>query len=201
VLGFIVGTFTYITYGDWTLYIYIVLAPAGYLLSCLLYMCFGSRQDDDGDDLETSHNPTDRMRRHGPADGAVYRGNGQISTMMQRMMRRKSIQLKIYHFVPYPRYYVLIKDQEDSDVEGVFRVAALSSLSLGLAQILGIILTFVLHKPLSYAFYLNCVTQLLGWSVTVLYFSTEICETLKDAVRVDAAHYVSADIAPPLCPS
>merc|ERR1712124_160768 len=42
--------------------------------------------------------------------------------------------LEFYHFLPIARYYLLLKEPHSGDVEGLFRVNALSTFTFGFAQ-------------------------------------------------------------------
>merc|ERR1712232_20014 len=52
---------------------------------------------------------------------------------------KKPMELQFYHFLPIVRFYLVIKEKEATDIEGVFRVNSLSSFTLGFAQIAGMI--------------------------------------------------------------
>jgi len=57
----------------------------------------------------------------------------------KRKTARATVNLQYYHFLPVCRYFLVIKEKEVDDIEGIFRINSLSSFSLGVAQICGII--------------------------------------------------------------
>merc|ERR1712100_256311 len=55
-------------------------------------------------------------------------------------MPKLPAHLNFYHFLPIVRYYLLVKDPTTNDVESLFRVNALSTFTLGFAQVFCMVL-------------------------------------------------------------
>jgi hypothetical protein len=98
---------------------------------------------------------------------------------------KEKVHLKYYHFTPLVRYYLVIKDQNPSDVEGLFRVNSLSSFTLGIAQICGILFTQVSGAEMDIFMKINIASQIINWSITALYFGSPICALMKGSFKVD----------------
>jgi len=105
-------------------------------------------------------------------------------------------RLELYHFVPILRYYLLIKDPEPEDIEGLFRVNALSTFTLGISQ--GVCMMFhlfVLKAEWTIFVKIGMFTQIFSILMTLLYFLTPICNTMKHAIEVDTMkHNVEEDM-------
>merc|ERR1719277_1228490 len=110
-----------------------ILMPMGYLLGAGMYAYYAravrdrkqERERQDEHDIEQGRDQTPPIPQDPPKTGP--RNSKQPITM------------RYYHFLPVFRFYLVVKDKEVDDIEAVFRVNSLSSFSLGLAQICGII--------------------------------------------------------------
>merc|ERR1712048_842423 len=111
---------------------------------------------------------------------------GQTETL-----KREPFEMRFYHFVPVFRFYVIVKEKEADDVEAIFRINSLSSFTLGVAQIIGIVFHFaVLQQPLTIFHKINIVSQGLNWLITILYFFANPAVTyMKGVAEVDAMRY------------
>jgi len=106
------------------------------------------------------------------------------------LLRRESVEMKFYHFLPVFRFYVVVKEKEADDIESIFRVNSLSSFSLGIAQIIGLLFhTAVSRQPLTIFHKINIVSQGLNWLITFLYFATPAVSYMKAVIKVDAMKY------------
>jgi hypothetical protein len=105
---------------------------------------------------------------------------------------REPIDLEYYHFLPVFRYYLVIKDATPSDVEGLFRVNSLSSFTLGVSQICGILFTKVAGGPMNIFVKINIASQVVNWLITFVYFATSISNRMKASFKVDTLFYNSA---------
>lgn len=101
-------------------------------------------------------------------------------------------RMEIYHWVPGVRFYLIVKQAYDlTDVDAIFKVNTLSSFTLGIYQLLGILSTVVLEKPLTIYVWLNVVSQFLNWGITILYFTTPVSKWMGNAAnaRSMSRHY------------
>lgn len=193
-----------------------LVGPVGYLLAVLMYMCLSKPPDNstNGDDVE-AQTPAAKLesRRENPFMTEVNKraggGAGPQTPVLhssvhsseprtlffaglKRKIGREPIKLQLFHFLPIVRYYLIIKDQEPSDVEGVFRVNSLSSFTLGIAQIICMMMSkFVLGNPLNVFFKINIASQCVNWSITILYFASTICKKMKSVTAIDALNHNS----------
>jgi len=99
---------------------------------------------------------------------------------------RAKIKLELYHFTPLLRYFLLIKDTEPRDIEGLFRVNALSTFTLGTAQIVCMLFhLYVLKKEYTIFVRVGIFTQCWNLAVTLLYFLTPLSAKMMAATSVD----------------
>lgn len=102
---------------------------------------------------------------------------------------RTHTTIKLYHFMPILRFFLIIKDQEANDVEALFRVNALSTFTLGLSVMVNLMLQHSCGDPWTFFRTVNLATQLLNLCITVKYFSSDINTKMQNATKVDAALY------------
>lgn len=161
--------------GYWDLEIFIVRAllvamPCSFMLCIVLYFCYVQPR-------ELAHEEKEN------------RDVGDCKTMTQKaknLLRRKNVRLSWFHFVPLTRYVLLIKSIAPEDVEGIFRVNSLSSFTLGSCQVVGLLFTFMENgysfAGLSMFVYMNMLSQMVNWAITVLYFATKIAPNMKTSI-------------------
>merc|ERR1719410_978884 len=153
-----------------------VLGPVGYLLAVIMYMCYA-------DAIRQKQEEDERLREKEAAAGGLY-------VKVQNF--KQPITVRYYHFLPVFRYYLVVKDKETDDIEGVFRVNSLSSFSLGIAQICGIIFYAIENDwKLDFFTRVNIGSQFVNWSLTLLYFMTPISAKMAAAMKVEALIYNS----------
>lgn len=103
---------------------------------------------------------------------------------------RPEIKLEWYHFLPLARYMLLIKSTTQDDIEGIFKVNSLSSFTLGSCQIVGMIFTVIENgnsvTGLDIFVYMNVVSFVINWLITLAYFRTNIAKTMKDVISGSA---------------
>jgi len=75
-----------------------------------------------------------------------------------------------YHYTPLLRFYMLIKPKTKEDVMCLFNVNALSSFTLGVAQLLGVFFTFVQNEEVTIDVQIAVIGQVLSWIVTIFHF-------------------------------
>lgn len=100
--------------------------------------------------------------------------------------------MELYHWVPGLRFYLLVKHSYDiTDVDAVFKVNSLSSFTLGIYQLLGIMATVMEEKPMNIYVTMNVCSQGLNWGITILYFATSVSKWMGNAanVRSMSRHY------------
>eukprot|EP00746_Dinoflagellata_sp_MGD_P158535 gnl/MRDRNA2_/MRDRNA2_86493_c0_seq1.p1 gnl/MRDRNA2_/MRDRNA2_86493_c0~~gnl/MRDRNA2_/MRDRNA2_86493_c0_seq1.p1 ORF type:complete len:489 (-),score=136.69 gnl/MRDRNA2_/MRDRNA2_86493_c0_seq1:477-1943(-) len=87
----------------------------------------------------------------------------------------KVMDLKFYHFVPIFRYFLVIKEKTAEDVEATFRVNSLSSFTLGVAEISGMMfLLYIQKQEMTLFVKINIISQGINWFITILYFLTPV---------------------------
>jgi len=181
----------------------LVILPMGFFVAVFMFM--GSSKEeavDEGEyhpvqeDPEIGRNPHVH-RTHDIRDDRNDRSEGQPRTQKGYATKQfEKTKLEYYHFMPILRYYLLIKDPVPEDIEGLFRVNALSTFTLGIAQ--GICMLFhiwVLRAEITILIRVGMFTQ--GWNlmVTMLYFLTPISNKMKRAIQVDTLkHNVEEDM-------
>lgn len=104
--------------------------------------------------------------------------------------KKESIHIKLYHFLPILRYFLLVKDAEPSDIEALFRVNALSTFTLGFAQVFCMFLGFgngSLHWEVKTI--TGVVAQVVNASMTYLYFFTKYADRMKRSMAVESYQY------------
>jgi hypothetical protein len=152
----------------------LVAMPSSYLVCILLYFwCIQPAEMQGNKKANEDANTGNRLQRQAKA-----------------LLRRKNVRLEIYHFFPLARYILLIKSTTSEDVEGVFRVNSLSSFTLGSCQIVALIFTIMTNGNsifgLSIFVYMNMFSQLVNWSITLLYFATGVADGMKKSIASGA---------------
>jgi len=145
----------------------LVIMPCGYLIAVGMYMCYK-------DHVNQQHESETITGANGE------RGRGYASR------RRKPMDLQFYHFMPILRYYLILKDKECADIEGVFRVNSLSSFTLGLAQLAGIgCMIFVKKEEITIYVKINMASQVLNWFITFMYYLTPVSDKMAGHIQVE----------------
>lgn len=93
--------------------------------------------------------------------------------------------MRYYHFLPFCRYYCIVKEKEESDIEGIFRVNSLSSFTMGIAQLISMAFTFVNSQEMTIFIKLNIASQVVNWFLTILYFLTPISSSMAGQLKVE----------------
>lgn len=152
----------------------LVAMPSSYMVCIFLYFwCIQPGEMQDNKKGNEDANTGNRLQRQAKA-----------------LLRRKNVRLSLYHFLPLARYILLIKSTTGEDVEGVFRVNSLSSFTLGSCQIVALIFTITTNgnsiSGLSIFVYMNMFSQLVNWSITILYFATGVADGMKKSIASGA---------------
>merc|ERR1712137_657202 len=123
-----------------------MICPVGYLLATVMYMVYNRKVIKRMQ--EESHQKSDKQK-------------GSGVRVASKLTSREPVKVEYYHFLPIARYYLVIKDKEAADIEGLFRVNSLSSFSLGIAQICGILIQcFVMTTEVSVFVRINIASQI-----------------------------------------
>jgi len=187
-----------------TMRVLLVAMPAAYGGVTLLYMYLRSQ------DTEAASQPITMRGRPPPgAENNPYMSGDAGSSSrrhseeederatnqaINRWRIRAPIDLKFYHFLPLWRYFLVVKSLQADDIEGVFMVNSLSSFTLGSAQIAGIIFTLLEMDTLAwdninFFIKLNMFSAIMNWSITILYFMTQVSNRMKNAILVESMTY------------
>jgi len=163
----------------WNLEIFIVQAllvamPGSFILCVTMYFCIEQPKEEEKEEKA--------KKEIGSAKSMAQKA--------KRLLNRTSVRLSWYHFLPLARYVLLIKSITPEDVEGIFRVNSLSSFTLGSCQVVGLLFTIMENGNsvfgLSMFVYMNMFSQLVNWTITLLYFSTSIATNMRNAIASGA---------------
>jgi len=162
----------------------LILAPLGYLIAVLMYMWYADSK------LTELKKVSDVPQKLVINEFVVKQPQSEKATALPKSaVSREPIWLRYYHFLPLVRYYLIIKDQESEDVEGLFRVNSLSSFTLGTAQLVGILFQQLSGQDMTIFVQINIASQAVNWLITFLYFGTTVSHTMKASTRIDALIY------------
>ena len=161
--------------------------------------------DDDDDDVESQHASifsNDANARNASIQATTTKAKELRGTIADKRLKdrkdllpktkpREPVVLSAYHFVPILRFYLLVKDFEANDVEALFRVNGLSTFTLGFAQIVCMIIGLSAGYLSTDDIYIKIgiVAQTVNILNTIVYFGTNIPDTMKNSVRIDAVLY------------
>jgi len=117
-----------------------------------------------------------------------------LSMLNQAKVVQEPVGIKMFHCVPIFRMYLLIKPTTPEDVESLFRVNALSTFTLGLAQMSNIGIGST-SGMLDWNLFIKIglMAQILNLIITFLFFFTPVCELLKGTVELDSVRYNDSD--------
>jgi len=168
----------------------LVIGPTGYFLATAMYIYFHEGERKKGEE---------KRGKDSAGRGTFDRGNldRPIDIEMPRHiyiaapLKREPFDMVFYHFLPVFRFYVVVKEKEADDIEAIFRVNSLSSFTLGVAQITGIVFHLAMsQEPLTIFHKINIVSQGLNWFITFLYFfANPAVSYMKGVIEVDAMRY------------
>lgn len=103
------------------------------------------------------------------------------------------VSLEFYHFTPILRYYLLIKEPESGDVEGLFRVNGLSTFTLGFAQMscMAIGVSAGLLKFDNIFIKIGVIAQCVNLFNTLIYFGAQstVVKKMKDSMKIQALNH------------
>lgn len=168
----------------------LVICPFGYVLATLMYMYYRSEEQERINRQRSQNVAKQNARTMGGLSGRGHQNAQSVPDSKPELLRRESVHMKYYHFLPVCRYYVVVKEQEADDVESIFRVNSLSSFSLGIAQIVGLLFhSAVKQQPLTIFHKINIISQGINWLATLLYFATPAASYMKAVIKVDAMRY------------
>merc|ERR1719410_2106566 len=163
----------------------LVVGPIGYLLSVIIFLRVKDGQDKGKRDQKKPKRPKIRNPIIKDEEEAPLLTLENLQEGYATKARQK-INLRYFHFLPIVRYYLLIKDTEPDDMEGLFRVNALSTFTLGVAQIVCMMFhQFVVKAPWTIFIKVGIFTQCWNIVVTLLYFLTPLSAQMMAAIAVD----------------
>lgn len=172
--------------------ILLILCPSGYLLAALMLVAYSRQiqeritaaEENEREAAGASERGEPRLRYDDPMPS---QHTAPIPTgPKKRKTARATVNLKYYHFLPVCRFFLVIKEKEVDDIEGIFRINSLSSFSLGIAQICGIIFQGVATNwELDIYTGINIGSQIINWAITIMYFMTPIAGKMGSAMKVE----------------
>lgn len=157
--------------------ILLISQPVMYLLVAFAYQCNSGEQD--GDLCEEK-----QPKKRSPLEWAT----------------QQRVSLYFYHWMPFIRFYLVMKPLDPNDIEGVFMSNTLSSFTLGSVQMIGIMASWIglqhtnpeaVFSDLPFTVQMNFGTWLVNWTITVVYFLTPIAQKMKNIEAVTAVKYNS----------
>lgn len=190
-LGFAGAFLDYWSGGRFIVQGLLVVMPTAYLLcvGLLLYQSHEKTGDVSGRNIGDSRTAT----VIGTSDNQTVTPNANASELDRKtrgLVRRPQVSLTWYHFLPMARYILIIKSIEKNDIEGIFRVNSLSSFTLGSCQTVGLAFAIMDNgnklSGLSLFVYLNMISQVINWTITITYFTTSISQSMQRAIVVEA---------------
>jgi len=168
----------------------LVIGPFGYILAACMYMYYCSEEQERINRQRSENVAQQHTHTMGGLNGRGHQSAQPTPDSKPELLRRESVHMKYYHFLPVCRYYVVVKEKEADDVESIFRVNSLSSFSLGIAQIVGLLFhSAVKQQPLTIFHKINIISQGINWLITLLYFATPAASYMKAVIKVDAMRY------------
>lgn len=175
----------------------LVVGPIGYILSVGIYLRSNNGQDEENAAIlpHKKQKINHRMIQDEDEEAPLFDVD-KLPEAGYATAARKKINLRYFHFLPIVRYYLLIKDTEPDDMEGLFRVNALSTFTLGIVQIVCMMFhQFVVKAPWTIFIKVGIFTQCWNIGVTLLYFLTPACTLMMASIAVDTLkHSVEEDI-------
>lgn len=169
----------------------LIAAPVAYLIAAGMIICNGAEADESEPLQEAVH-----LDRAAMAVAAgLQRAGGALpqdpnNTSASGRIKERKIKLKFYHILPVFRMYLVLKELTASDIEGLFRVNALSTFTLGFAQMSCMALGFGTGMlTLDIFIKVGIGAQCLNLSVTLMYFGTHIAERMMNQAQIEALNY------------
>jgi len=172
----------------------LVVGPIGYFLACAIYLR-RDEQEEEKSGVALHSGPT-KNRAQNPLISEESASLLPLHTKGYATNPRKKVNLKYFHILPVLRCYLLIKDIDPDDIEGLFRVNALSTFTLGVAQIVCMLFHQCVAKaPWTIFIKVGIFTQCWNIGVTLLYFLTPACSRMMASISVDILkHNVEEDV-------
>lgn len=198
--GFMLAFLTYWHAGEslhpntnWTMKVLLVLLPCGYVLAIFTYVAvatFGAGKrlwaclrGGRGKGLAESLIVHDAQEQIAIKDIDTILSHDQLPEYAPK----EAVTVQFYHCLPVVRCYLLIKDPDPGDIEALMRVNALSTFTLGVAQILCMFLGFgngSLHWEVKT--YVSAFAQVINITMTLLFFFTKYPDRMKKAMQIEA---------------
>eukprot|EP00930_Biecheleria_cincta_P013078 TRINITY_DN11843_c0_g1_i4.p1 TRINITY_DN11843_c0_g1~~TRINITY_DN11843_c0_g1_i4.p1 ORF type:complete len:375 (-),score=58.80 TRINITY_DN11843_c0_g1_i4:281-1405(-) len=171
--GFVFGAVQYWEYDNPLLRALMFFSVAGYAAPLIMLQCDAGGMSVGGETSQPHRTPIGT----GASTKGKQRGNEYLRWMMRQNRPANPFggSMEYYHYMPILRYYLLVKSSLDlADVDAIFKVNTLSSFSLGIFQIMGIIATMASGYPFTIYVWINVASQVINWPLTILYFASPI---------------------------
>lgn len=165
---------------------FLIVMIVGYFGAVVTYKCLSRPPSRDAGQPDPEDLfPLDDVQELNPwqqqgADRTPFTNVTELLQLLRQRVAIKHIEMRLYHFIPIYRYYLLIKERDADDIEALYRVNSLSSFTLGIAQIIGILL-YASRNQLNLFIYINVASQIVNWCITISYFMTDIVEWMQKA--------------------
>jgi len=165
----------------------LVAMPCSYLIACVMYIFYADevlarfKAEEEVAVIVEGTNPV--LQKASGRGAATPQKPSAPDSYAKRP--RRPIDVRYYHFLPFCRYYCIVKEKEESDIEGIFRVNSLSSFTMGIAQLISMAFTFVNSQEMTIFIKLNIASQVVNWFLTILYFLTPISSSMAGQLKVE----------------
>jgi len=171
-----------------------LVGPLGYLLGAGMYMYYNSAAADAEKEKLTEKEETESESVSLTlVDPMAAKPETECRPKTVPRNAKQPIRIRYYHFIPVYRFYLVVKDKEVDDIEGIFRVNSLSSFSLGMAQICGVIFFGLENEwKMDLLTCINMGSQFVNWCLTFIYFMTPISAKMGAAMKVETLIYNSS---------
>lgn len=169
----------------------LIAAPVAYLIAAGMIICNEVEADESDPLQEVVHLDRAAMAVQAGLQraGRALPQDTNNTSAGGRILERK-IKLKFYHILPVFRMYLVLKELTASDIEGLFRVNALSTFTLGFAQMSCMALGFGTGMlTLDIFVKVGIGAQCLNLSVTLMYFGTNVAERMMNQAQIEALNY------------
>jgi len=152
-----------------------------------------SNGQSDGNSLFSDDGPGGMQDIEKGCSDAAFKKGAKYAATLPTHLPNPPVSLEFYHFTPIARYYLLLKEATSGDVEGLFRVNALSTFTFGFAQMtcLALGLSSGVLQLNNILIEIGLLAQCVNGVVTLVYFvfQVTVVKTMKDSVQVASMKY------------
>jgi len=175
---------------DWLMLASLSSGPISYVVAIVAYQFYlkkeGAPQKGSDPDVEAG-----RKEETDLPDEEKLQLKPKGFNQLKRSVRSEKFRMDFYHYIPFYRSYILMKEQSADDVEALFRINGLSTFTLGFNQLFCLMLTYLKN----YAQQGGVIQQIIyanqgfNLAVTLLYFSSSIAGRMKGMTKVESMRY------------